>query len=132
MGSAGDFQMRLLEMHLMGMLATDHYSGAIGGPVEEPAGLVDGKVGAAVANGGPKAIMPVGSMDSIAPVVVHGIGHVGGVVAGAAHPGRSQFCVDLPNTGGGGGGRFASGHNDGFDGAIALPGGEPLAAEVNF
>ena len=64
------------------------------GKVKEPLGFRGRQVYAAVAHGMTKIVVPIGSVQPIPFVKIHGVGHVCQIVADAGHIGRNVFYID--------------------------------------
>ena len=62
--------------------------------VEQPLGVLGAQVDAAIAHGAPEIVMPVGAVQAIATIIIHGIGNIFQVVAGPSHVGFGKFDID--------------------------------------
>ena len=94
--------------------------------------MVRRNVGTAMADRGPKSVMPKGTVDGVTPMVVHGMGHIGDVISSTTHPFWMLLAINAETTGVGGGGLFTGGHNDGVDRFAPFPGDQPLGRNVNL
>ena len=60
------------------------------GEIEHPCGIACAHIHTSVAHRVPKIVVPVGAVDAITGVKIHGIGHVGQVI-----PRSSHICVQV-------------------------------------
>ena len=110
-----------------------NYNGSTDGrPIVEPTGMIGSDVGASVTDGGTKAAVPVCAMDGVASVIVHGVGHVGDIVASTAHTLWMLLAINAVHPRVSGRSRLASGHNNGINRFAPFPGNKPLGRKVNF
>lgn len=116
-------------------------AGAVPGgkcPVEEPFGVLDGEVDAAVAHGRAEVVVPVGAVEGVAVVKVLDPLHVGQAVVGAGgavaavHGLRGGAGPDAEEAGDGGIVVDAGGDDEAVYEAVAAPGVEGLVLEADF
>src|SRR5579883_1225674 len=94
--------------------------------------MVNSKVDATVADGGAEPAMPVGTMNGIATVVVHCVGHIGDIVARAFHVGVAIARLNGKDARLCWSGGLASGDQNGVYGCFAFPGDQSLAGQIDF
>ena len=80
------------------------YRRAHRGPVEQPASMIHSYIDAAMANWSAKAVMPVGSVNSIVAGVVHCVRDVWNIVVRPLHSSKAMPRLNDKNPCGSGGG----------------------------
>ena len=56
-------------------------------PVIEPVGVFGAHVYTAVGHGGAEVVVPVGTVEAVTLIKIHGPGNIGQIIAGAGHAG---------------------------------------------
>ena len=81
-------------------------------PVVEPFGVGNRKVHTAMTHRSTKVIVPVGPMQTISLIEIHGVGHVGQVVPGTRHRRGFELNPDFEIASDGGRARGACGDDE--------------------
>ncbi len=76
-------------------LVVNVYQRANGCPIIEPFRVWNAQIDASVAHGCAEVMMPVGSMQSIALIEVHGERHIRQIITRSSHISVTQFDVDM-------------------------------------
>jgi hypothetical protein len=90
-------ELYLVNNHLVNYYLVNNHWGSGTCPFKQPLCVIDSNIGATMTDGRAKPLMPVSAMNGIVPIVEHGKGDIGHVIARALHSRYFMFRLDGKN-----------------------------------